>query len=617
MRQGAAVTGYVKAVTSGERIVEPDAGGATPNGANGHAFISLSSVLLGSVVGLALAAVVCLALGWQHRTPDIPLSEDFSSLTSVLWRATIVVGGALVLVVGYLALGRVYRASAGRRAKFVAYTAPLLFVVATAALVAQWRGQAAKAFRVAADAQIALHPFSVTTVARSAWWFACFAVGVLAVVCAGAYRADADLPSCAPKRWVAAVVVAVVIPAVLVTPVVKAAIKSPFNSQTASPIHVSTLTALSGQVAYRAKVGMLATYIRPAGAGWVHVAEGSGHGHESVEGFDGATGQRRWSFSAPELSVGTMRTSGAGPESVVLLKVYIPIDALIALDAMTGALLWARVDDKTFDEKYPLSARVMLLESPSSVPGDQQWTAVSVRTGDTLWTKTFRKDCGVETAAADSAVLLHTCDDGPDVVAQVLDPKTGERTAVISASTLGLTPDKAGALRFGRPVGDRVIISGPQDRLVVDIPSARAVARIPDNQDAEFIDSESLMLTMPLADHKVAQPVSILNLRDGGIIETGLFAQWQGAQQSWQSIARVGDQWLTLLPDAQWLSQLGSATPGTKLTPPEMRIIGKSGQAQTLPNPCDGRLEANPVVSPVPGAVLVACGTVDAVAAIR
>lgn len=574
-----------------------------------------SAVLLGLLAGLLLAAVVSLSFGWLHRTPELPLGEEFSSLTTVLWRTSFVVAGVALLVALYLVVGRVYRQTSGWRAKFVAYSSPALFVLVVAALMAQSRGTIAKAFRQATEDQLALRPFAVTTVAHAAWWFACLALAALAVLCALAHRTQPPHPvprSLAVSRWVAAAV-AVVVTVALVLPVLAVAKKSPFHNETAERIDPPALTTLTGKVAYRAEVSSLATYSRPGGAGWVHVEDGPDYRQETVVGFDGATGERRWTFSVPRFDASELRTTGIGPDSVVLVKAYIPTDAMIALDATTGALLWTRVDHDVFDEDYPLSSSVLLTSSP--IPdGGMKWTALAARTGNELWTKTFARDCKTSIRATENFILMSTCDDGPEVLTQVLDPQTGEQRSVITASSLGIQP---GAPKshptIGATSGDRALVSGAGAPLVIDVAAGRVIARLPDRHDAVFIDTDSLMLTPTSENRNELQPVSIHDLRDGVTIDTGLLLAWQGSEESWGAMARVGDEWLTLLPDAP----LAPMPIGSQRDPVPMRIIGKSGPRQTLPNPCEGRMQVTPKVSRVPGSVLVECGMADAVAAIR
>ncbi|MGA5546167.1 PQQ-binding-like beta-propeller repeat protein [Mycobacterium sp. NPDC051198] len=570
------------------------------------------ALLLGLLVGLLVAAVACLGLGWMRRTPELPLGEDFSSLTTVLWRTTFVVAGVALLVAVYVVVGRVYRQSPGWRARFVAYSSPALFVLVVAALMAQSRGTIAKAFRQATDDQLALRPFAVTTVAHAAWWFACLALAALAVLCAAAHRTQR--PHRAPRRlavsrWVAAAV-AVVVAAALVMPAVAIAKKSPFHNETAERIDPPTLTTLSGTVAYRAEVSSLATYSRPGGAGWVHVQNGPEYRQETVVGFDGATGEQRWTFSVPRFNASELRTTGIGPDSVVLVKAYIPADAMIALDATTGALLWTRVDHDVFDEDYPLSSSVLLASSRDPA-GGMTWTALAARTGNELWTKTFDRDCKTSMRATENFILMSTCDDGPDVLTQVLDPQTGRQHRVITASSLGIQPGAPNSHpAIDATSGDRALVSGAGAPLVIDVAAGRVIVRLPDHQDAEFIDPDSLMLSPASKNNEELQPVSIHDLRDGVTIDTGLLLAWRGREETWGAIARVGDQWLTLLPDAP-------LAPVAQRDPVPMRIIGKSGPTQTLPNPCEGRMQVAPAVSRVPGAVLVECGMADAVAAVR
>ncbi|KHO25032.1 PQQ-binding-like beta-propeller repeat protein [Mycolicibacterium setense] len=575
------------------------------------------AVLVGLMLGLLLAAVVSLGFGWSRRTPELPLGEDFSSLATVLWRTTFVVGGVAVLAALYLAAGRVYRQSSGWRAKFVAYSSPALFVLAVAAMMAQSRGTIGKAFRGATDDQLALRPFAITTVAHGAWWFACLALAALAVLCALANRNEPPRPASRSRpmsRWVAAAV-AVIVAVALAVPTVALARKSPFHNETAARVDPPTLATLTGKVAYRAEVTSLATYSRPGGAGWVHVESGPDYRQETVVGFDGATGERRWTFSVPRFNASELRTTGTGPDSVVLVKAYIPTDAMIALDATTGALLWTRVDHDVFDEDYPLTSSVLLTSRPEQ-GGGATWTAFAARTGNELWTKTFARDCKSSMRATENFIMMSTCDDGPDVLTKVLDPQTGQQHGVITASSLGVGPGELAPnddLTIGATAGDRALVNGAGAPLVVDVAAGRVIARLPDRHDATFIDADSLMLTPVSENREELQPVSIHDLRDGMTVDTGLLFAWQGREQTWGAMARVGNQWLTLLPDAP----LAAVPVWSGRDPVPMRIIGKSGPAQTLPNPCEGRMQVAPTVSRVPGAVLVECGRSDAVAAVR
>ena len=556
---------------------------------------TLVPLLAGCAVGFVVAGAVCIGIGWLNRTPNMPLADDFSSLTSVLWRSTFVVVGAALLVAVFLTLARVFRDSVPVK-KFAAFTAPVLVVIVVATGNAHSSDGAQKAFTSADAAQVAIHPFAVTTVAHAAWWLGCLAVGVLALTCFIDYaEARAEITPPEPVRWVA-VGVAAVVALVAVLPVMFVAKKSPFKGQTAGRIEVPALTDIHGEVAYRTNMRAAATDARPAGAGWVSVA-GSGDEDNAIEGFDGATGQRRWWFSMRQLKVDGIASSGTGPESVVLVKTYRPTASLLALDGMTGALLWARAERGAFDERIPPTADVVLLQSEGPADGSR-WRALSVRTGNELWSKVFRNDCIEKLVPTTSAVVMRTCDGAPGVIAQVLDPQTGESVRTLTEDSLGvterLTPDAGN--------GDHVLMSGPNSGVVVDVRSGHVVARLPGGDSAAFIDSESVLLTGALQGDGVAKPVSILDLRDGHVIDTGLFDKWRSEKPGWQAVTRVGDQWVTLLPDEKWTAQ-----PRSVAGPPEMRVISRSGQSRTLPNPC-GSYDTDPLVSSVPGAVLVACG---------
>jgi hypothetical protein len=234
-----------------------------------------------------------------------------------------------------------------------------------------------------------------------------------------------------------------------------------------------------------------------------------------------------------------------------------------------------------------------------------------------LWTKTFDLECYVDVHGLETALLMRTCDDGPDVVARVLDPQTGEQRSVITATSLGADPallDPRRPIRVESTAGDRVMVSGAGAYAVFDLPSGKVIANIPRGRGASFIDADSMMLWGPVPDPDAPSPVSVLDLTDGATIPTGLFRSWSGNEVAWAPFARVGDQWLTFLPDAQALPQVTDRL-GQQRSPFPLRIVDRTGVVKTVDGICE-HFEGIPLVSAVPGAVLAVC-KVDAVAAIR
>lgn len=605
MRGGLPHAGYVDCVTG------DDSDKPTPQPA----------WLIAVPIALVAAAIALVGYGWLHRTPTLGLADDHSVLTSLLWRTTWVVAGSALLVVLYFAIGRVYRRTVDRRAMFVGHTGLALVVLAVAAYLAMSRGGTKAAFKNAEDAQLALDPLAITTLTKSAWLLACLAVAALAVMCfVGYFVGPPEEPRKRNLTRVLVPVFAVVLAVAMVVPVVVSAKASPFHNELASPAEHPLPSGIAGEVAFRAELKPIASYARPGGAGFVHVGEGPSYtDSHRVEGFDGVTGERRWSFTVPRFNVSELRTTGSGPGSVALIKAYTPTDSMMGLDATTGELLWARTDYKAFDEDYPLSASVMLMgperfdESGRRDPDTRQWQAVSPKTGETLWTKTFDVDCGVSVEALDTAVLMRTCDDPGDVVARVLDPQSGEERSTITDASLGVNPVDADRRWTTDPrftAGDRVLLG----RTVYDVAAGKVIATVPVGSNASFIDADSMLLEGPQPSRDEPAPVSILDLRDGRVIPTGLFLTWRANEEVWLPITRAGDQWVSLLPDTESRPRF---LPGAEKStaPLPLHVISDAGEVTTLKAPCPG-VDAAPLASAIPGSVLVLCSP-ETVAAVR
>ncbi|OHV03851.1 PQQ-binding-like beta-propeller repeat protein [Mycobacterium talmoniae] len=578
------------------------------------------AIPLGLWFGLLLTAALCLGYGWLHHTPWQPFQADRGDITAMLWRTTLVVAVSALLSAGYLGVGRVYRRSTGRRARFLAFTWSALMVLAIGGVVVLYRGRTAEVFRGAAAAQQGLGPVHVAAVARAAWWCACLAVMALAIVSVFGYlwdgsRSPKDISPLWTSRLFAGAVGAAVVVVVAVS-VAAADTGSLIVSRTAGRIDAPPTPTPTGRAAYQMHVGTSDRFV-PAGAGFVRVIKADTRSQpDRIEGYDGASGKPRWSFSfTGSISADSLAATGVGPDSVVVVRANNATDVLIGIDATTGTPLWARSDESMYDPSRGSSARVVLTTREVPDPAGQgarratRWTALSPKTGAVLWTKDFRYRCDPKAQLTDTAVLVSSCDDEPDVVATVLDPESGETRGAIRASALGVEPAELGPDRGRIELDDArgnlalVAVSryGPARRhsnLVVDIASGKVVRTVPDGDAAGFIDAQSLRLTA--ADHAE----SILDLQSGAVIPTGLFSPDSGASHRDRYWSRVGSDWATFLSDQ-----------GEAPASPPLRVIDAKGATRTFGYPCPNPVSGFPAVTAIPGALLVGCG--EALAGIR
>lgn len=593
------------------------------------------AIPLGVTLGLVIAAVLCLGYAWLHRTPAQPLVEDQTAITSMLLRTSVVVGAAVVLALLILVVGRGRRQSSTWRARVVERLWPALAVLGVIGIVVLHRGETRGVFARAVDAQVALQPFAVATVARWAWWCACLAVLTLAVVAMlshvdpGARRPS---PLFISRALAAAVAVAVV--TVVAVGVLAARGDEPVLSQTAERIDAPPApTEVTGDVAYKVEFARgQGKNVAAGGAGFVRWAAAyGGPGGSPVEGFDGRTGQRRWVFQAPEVDVSTVATTGTGPDSVAVLQAR---GALIALDATTGAPLWVRHDAALLDDKHPqrgVNTQAILVER--RVPGPPgstaagfgtQWDALSPRTGDVLWTETFPYQCYPTARAADSAILVRSCHTPPEVAAELLDPSTGNPRGAVSAEALNIQPDEVAAARgdveIGAVKGDSAVITvnryGPGDSTTFAVDAATGAVKntAPNRHSAALLDVDTLLVAPYPAVRRTPVPLSVMDLATGALTPTGSF--WSSAADEdglFALFAQVGPGWLTFAPDDPAVVA-AMADPAHSEAPP-LRSIDASGTTRTYRYPCDSDMRGIPWVAVIPGAVLVECA--DGLVAMR
>lgn len=470
------------------------------------------------MAGLLIAAVLCLGYAWLRRDPVMALVTDRADITAMLWRTTIVVGVSAVAVIGGFVLGGLRRQALDRRAKFMAYASPVLAVVGIAGINnLLGPGRTAEIFTAATKQQEALDPFDATSVARTAWWCACLAVLALALVAVAGYWASRSSAPLEPPRGeaTAAVVAMFVVGIVAIAVFTFDRPESPINAQTATRIGAPELSEVSGTVAYRVDAGRSDAVV-PAGAGFVRATDnplpGSGHG---VEGFDGATGESRWMLGIRDTRSSKIAATGVGPDSVV---VAVDTDKMMGVDATTGTPLWVRTTGSFPDWEHPgdaVSAGVVLVSqteptSSTSAARGTRLDALAPRTGDVLWSKTFGYRCGPRVNATDTAVVVQSCDDDPDVTARVLDPATGAERSAIRQSVVGGSHFTLYAAK--NDVGLAEV--SQNSSVVVDLGSGKVVYHAPEGSHPTLVDDATLVLTGP--------QFSVVDLKTGAVTPTTL-----------------------------------------------------------------------------------------------
>ena len=480
------------------------------------------------------------------------------------------------------------------------------------------KGSTAEVFEQAARAQLGLDFINLTAVARASWWFACLAV--FGLFFAGV---TTDIPTGRPAKErpgqplvvgaSAAVVAVVAIGAALIH-----VSGQGFRNPTAARVEPPALPAVTGAVSYEQAAPTGTDQLIPAGAGFVRRSA-----DDRVEAYDGATGQSRWSFHLPGLSIWDIRSTGAGPDSVVVAEGYVSVGGqgspvLIGIDATTGDPMWTRADVGTFAPGHVAtgtSSQVVLVMEFARSAGIERrtWTALEPRTGRTMWTKAFEGPCSGTATITETALLERNCDGPADVIATVLDPVNGAPRGTITASGLGIDPASPNADRRVQLNGAKgglalfwVPSSAGGTEVVVDIAMQKPVKRVPPEFSASLIDDRSLALYRKTGSPKIPSPVTILDLDSDRMIETPWMSASlgnSGGEADWWSIVRSGSQWVTFLPDAATAPQLWENI----RTPLPLRTVDQAGVQRTLANPCPPE-SASHYLATVPGALLAYCG---------
>lgn len=573
------------------------------------------SIPVGLMFGLLIASVLCLGYAWLHRDPPLAVQPIPAAIESLLWRTTIVVAISAVVTLGSYLGGGLNRLRGDWRSKFFAYVSAALAILAVTGLLMLGRGQTKQAFDAANTAQESLIPFDVTTVAKWAWWCACLAVIALALVAAVGHGMQ---PGPRPL-WDSPILVgAVALVVVIIAAVSILATGSPaMANQTASRIDPPPLNTVAGDVAYR--ITELGSTPLPAGAGFVRVIASptTGHGYSNantIEGYDGATGQRRWAYG-PVDRLSVLGATGIGPDSVVLGQVA---NILIGLDATTGTPLWFKTGETTWDPERTtrqLSPNVIVAARttppPPGAPATSAgtvWEALSARTGEVLWTKEFNYQCGPTAHVAQNFIAVRSCENAPGVVADVYDARTGAATKPVQLSALGVNPADIGPKRGGITIddvtGDAILVTvsihGPERidrRFIVELTDGTA-RQLPERRAATFIDAQSVLLSEFRGRNELAA-LSILDLPTNTTIPVGYSSGHIDGEAGYLTVVRVGTQWWTLVPGDQSAKTYNFTAP--------LRSIDASGATRQYPSPC-AEVSQPPRLTIAAGALIVNCG---------
>ncbi|MGA5540364.1 hypothetical protein ACPCIR_00805 [Mycobacterium sp. NPDC051198] len=574
------------------------------------------SIPVGLMHGLLIASVLCLGWAWLHRNPELALDPDPAAIDSMLWRTTIVVTISAALTLGGYLLGGLNRIRGDWRSKFFAYVSAALVILAVSGLLTLRQDSTKNVFDDARSAQESLTPFDIATLAMWAWWCACLAVMALALVAAagnGVAPIDRSLWA-GPVLAGAVALTVVIIVAVSITATGAQAVAN----QTAPRIDPATPFTVDGKVSYRVQ-GAGSTPL-PAGLGYVRVipTPDGKNGYRkanSIEGYDGATGKRRWTYGPVE-RLTALGATGLGPDSVVLAQAA---NILIGIDATTGTPLWFKPGETTWDEEKTtghISRNVIVAVRPTPETSDMpaskagtMWEALSPRTGAVLWTKTFGYQCYPEAHVAKDYVAARSCDTAPGVVADVYDAHTGAATAPVQLSALGISPEDIGLRKGGLGIDDvttdailvTVSIYEPtriDRRFVVGLAPGATVRQLPEHRDAGFIDSESVALVESRGRGELPA-LSILDLVTNRTIPVGFTSERIEGDRGFHSVVRVGKQWWTLVPADESAKTMKFFAP--------LRSIDASGATKDFQSPCP-TMSRVPGITVAAGALLVQCG---------
>ncbi|MEE4022102.1 PQQ-binding-like beta-propeller repeat protein [Gordonia sp. PKS22-38] len=582
---------------------------------------------MGLVIGLVCVSVAAMCWAWFHRTPPV-VHDDLDDTMALLRQSFVVVGVAGTLVSIYLAAG-VSRSEETSRRHLLALTAPTLAVIGAIGLIAWYRPDTREEFGGAAYEQRLPGSGNAHAAAAIAWWTACFAVIALALVAFRAYRPYYDFtsePESPRKPAIRAVAAAMAVLLAGGIAVGIATYDSPwYDGQTASDVSVPSIPDRPGQVRYAVDSQQSLVV---AGAGYAVVNEASDDvpdGQDTIEGYNGATGERLWWFTARGTTVTSIWSTGVGASSVVVARVFAygsdgpSGNPYIALDATTGEHLWTKWLDSAGDSDGPfdvISDSVLLQRErlpETDVQADAaprwQWTALSPRTGDPMWTRTMTEGyCPASPRTADRSIVLTTCSDDSDVIATVLDAATGREERRIRRSDLGVDVGGDTAVSIDGTQGKYAIatISAPtrdtvaETAVLINVVTGREAHRFPTGDRATFIDGDALVVRRP--DRPGSDSLSLFDIASRASIPTGLYAEdslrvplpWKGLAESWVGAG-------SLVPFDESTTESESASRDYDLW-----TISRTGDREQVPDPCTSdRFD----LRTMPGALVVDCTT--------
>ncbi|MDY6811036.1 MAG: PQQ-binding-like beta-propeller repeat protein [Actinomycetota bacterium] len=515
---------------------------------------------VGLVVGLLIVAIVALAWAWLRRTPP-EVVNDLVDTMSVLRQTSLVVAIGCTLVVVYLAAGA-YRSDEAPPRHFVALTAPTLAIVGVVGIVLWRRPETQDAFDGAAYEQRIPGSGNVQSVASVAW-SACLAVLAVAFMALRAYRPfyEKMAETTTTRRPVpdALAIISVLVVAGGVVIGMATHRPSPYEGETATGVAIPPIPDRPGRGSYSLESPSQFTI---GGAGYAvvgHSSDDAVTSYDTIEGYDGATGDRLWWFAVRDTDVSELWSTGAGPDSVLVAKIYgdgISGSPFIGIDATTGERLWTTWLDPSVDPQEPfdlLADKVILVrhhiaeaDTDTSESVRERWIAFSPQTGETLWTRPLPK-CQTEAFAASDSVVMSACPDDPDHIATVLDATTGDVQTEIRKSSLGvqLPDDTVISIEQVRDSHALVSMSDPTEGdsitySLIDVGTGREIHRFAKDASVSFVGDGSIVIRTRHT--STSTSISLFDIDSRITLPTGLVTE-KSARTSLPWTA-LGDAWV-------------------------------------------------------------------------
>ncbi|MCZ8378906.1 PQQ-binding-like beta-propeller repeat protein [Mycobacterium sp. CPCC 205372] len=152
-----------------------------------------------------------------------------------------------------------------------------------------------------------------------------------------------------------------------------------------------------------------------------------------VRAYDSEANER-WHYlrtGSPEITSSAMRVYDGGRTVMVRFVGRSPEDVnyVVAFDAVSGEVLWQADDARgkySFDGIFEFRERIPFLLAED---GEDRWTRIDTRTGESMWSIDLPRDCQRPAAVAgERLVYVATCLDGADAVYTLvsIDAATGK-----------------------------------------------------------------------------------------------------------------------------------------------------------------------------------------------